>query len=321
MTMELVARCFAALDLAIAHVAQREFVRLCQGLGEEQIAIHLAGACAELKKLQRSDGKPPDYANPWVVLLYLLWYQPGQTYLAYRIICDLAKDRVSPQLHVVDVGCGAIATEIALRIATATGGANTPALPLRQSVVHSIDLSSEMIRLGAQVADTLCSNPDIAALHDHQICRRNVVDVHLTTLSARGSDEDWWLTALHTVYDDNVHDIQAQVTAVAQRVSPVRAVMTTHFSKSHLLKQACAPWHVETLRAPTVKVVDIRFLPHLSGIARVRASLHAVVLQAAQRSSNPDSLGIAASYLQRTPTWFQSMESTSCVSLGWERST
>lgn len=317
MTMERMTCCFAALDRAIAHIAQREFARLCQGLTEGQIAIHLAHACIELKKLQRSDGEPPHYNNPWVALLYLLWYQPGQTYLAYRIICGLAKYRVSPQLHVVDVGCGAIATEIALRIATATGGASTSTLPLQRSVVHSIDLSSEMIRLGAQVADKLCSDPGFVALHDHQICRRNVVNVDLANLEAQEENEDWWLTALHAVYDNNVRDIHAQVAAVTERVSPLRGIITTHSSKSRLLSAVCGPGAPAAQSFPPSPIVDMRFLPSPAHICQVRESMHGLVSAALGRSNDINDLTLAANYLRRHPTWFQSVANTVYVPQVW----
>ena len=317
MTMERATRCFAALDYAIARVAEREFAKLCTGLQNEEAATRVAGACLELKKLQRSDGEPPDYDNPWVALLYILWYQPGQTYLAYKIMCQMANYRVSPLLHVVDIGCGAIATEIALRIATATGGVGVAGIPLQQSVVHSIDRSSEMIRLGAQIADELCSNPAVAALHDHQICRRNVVDLNLANLGARGSNEDWWLTALHAVYDNNVQEIRSQVAEISDRVSPVRGIATTHSSKSYLLSEACGLGASQAQAFPRSPIVDIRFLPALSQVCQIRASIHQVVDTALGQPSGAGSLRLAANYLKRHPTWFQSVANTFYVGHLW----
>ena len=131
------------IDRAIAEVAEKEFRQLTRRLSEEEIVDQVHRALGELKKL--ADGGTPDYDCEWVALFYLTWYQPRHTNLVYSLL-DRRSVELPRHLHVVDMGCGAMAVQFALAIFAATrdqGGTRiSPA---------NIDNSWPMIAIGVEL--------------------------------------------------------------------------------------------------------------------------------------------------------------------------
>ena len=127
----------AALDRAIAEVAEAEYGRLAHGVPPDAQATQVDAALQSLRRLQQ--GTPPDYDSDWVVLFYLTWYQPRQVHLAYAALRQYVSANNPPQC-VVDYGCGALAVQLALAIALTEEDCAGAA-------VHGLDPSVPMRRL------------------------------------------------------------------------------------------------------------------------------------------------------------------------------
>ena len=109
-----------ALSEAIIKVAENELERLTVGLGTQKKAEHIEYALNELSGLSSSN--MPKYADRWVALFYLTWYQPRQINIAYRMVKGyLNEDSIdeSNELFVVDFGCGAFAMQFGTALAFA----------------------------------------------------------------------------------------------------------------------------------------------------------------------------------------------------------
>ena len=131
------------IDRAIAEVAQQEFQRLRRGLSEEEIVGHVHRALEELKKL--GEGGTPAYDCEWVALFYLTWYQPRHINLVYSIL-DQTRVELPRRLHVVDLGCGAMAVQFAMAVFAATSDQTGTRVSLT-----GIDISRPMIAIGVEL--------------------------------------------------------------------------------------------------------------------------------------------------------------------------
>ena len=131
------------VDRAVAEVAEHEFRRLTRALSEDEIVDHVHRALEELRKLR--GGGTPAYDCEWVALFYLTWYQARHINLVYSLL-DQRSVRLPRRLHVVDLGCGALAVQFALAIFAATRDqART-----RMSLI-GIDNSQPMIAIGVEL--------------------------------------------------------------------------------------------------------------------------------------------------------------------------
>lgn len=308
--------CFAALDRAIAAVAKEEFARLSGGLSQEAIADKVIHALQDLRKLQDPTAEPPDYDDPWVALFYVLWYQPGQTYLAYRVLCQLADFRTSEHLSIVDIGCGALAIEIALDMALVTGQLSGTGIPIDRPVVYSLDTSDTMIRLGERISIALLSDLMQLKLPSNPWSARIVVTSDMCNLGDRKPHENWWLTALHAVYDSNVDAIRTQFSAIDERTTLDQCVMTTHALKKHLLPLASGLRTFQPEPFPDPGIVDIRFFPPTSHILEFRQTVLRIVAAVEGSAERRDGIRLAKRYLPRSPSWFKSLQDTSCLRFG-----
>ena len=103
-----------ALDQAIVRVAEAEYARLSSGIPPMKCAEAVASALNSWANLK--SGMQPEY-NEWEALFYLTWYQPHQINLALAIVRYFL---TTPQpLHIIDLGCGALATQVAMAVAVA----------------------------------------------------------------------------------------------------------------------------------------------------------------------------------------------------------
>lgn len=132
------------IDRAVAEVAEREFRRLTCDLSEEETVDQVHSALEELGKLGKSGGTPA-YDCELVALFYLTWYQARQINLVYSLL-DQRSVRLPRRLHVVDLGCGAMAVQFALAVFAATSDQAGTRISL-----SGIDDSRPMIAVGVEL--------------------------------------------------------------------------------------------------------------------------------------------------------------------------
>ena len=137
-------RIWHLLDRAIQDTARREFIGLCEGLRRKEDVARQVEAALKSLELLKTRGVP-DYGNPWVAVFYLTWYQPRHINLVYSHLKS-TNARLPQALHVVDLGCGSLATMFALAVFAATSGQQEARIS-----VHGIDNSREMRTLGLQL--------------------------------------------------------------------------------------------------------------------------------------------------------------------------
>ncbi|MXY47627.1 MAG: hypothetical protein F4Y44_11780 [Chloroflexi bacterium] len=232
-----------ALDNALTTVAIREYNRLSYRLLREQVADITKNALNSLGKLQ--SGNIPDYGD-WVALFYH-WYQPSQINLAYSMIKSTAI--VSDRLRVLDYGCGALAMQFGVALATAD------ALEEMQSIseirIDSLDTSQAMVEMGQKIWEQFkieaskdsnlryvslaCEiiNPQIILLTNLP----SMIGVNSNTAWATAWQSECWLGALHAVYDDNRDNVQRWLNSIVDRLNPDICFATTHSSKDYLIRE------------------------------------------------------------------------------------
>lgn len=308
-----VTACFEALDRAIAIVAQEEFDNLRRGLSATEVTSKIAEALRGLGTLQDPNAAPPDYRDPWLVLCYILWYQPAQTYLAYRWLLQLARRRQSDSLQIVDFGCGALATEIALDIALTTEGITASRSSLDSACVASLDVSQEMIRFGESISRELLSDPDSPLLDHSLISMRILLDPDKLDFGFLTPDEDRWLTALHAVYGTNRLALKQQLKAIYNRVEPDWFVMTSHTSKRKWLREAAPIAGIKQQLVPHPAWQEQQALPDMANVSRVRGRIRSFASDTKLSPESADNVSLVMNYMRGIPNWMQSVQSTTCV--------
>ena len=311
--------CFAALDRAVAVVAQEEFDSLRRGLRAAEVTAKIANALRGLGTLQNPSAAPPDYKDPWLALCYILWYQPGQTYLAYRLLSQLAQGRRFGILQVVDFGCGSLATEIALDIALVTE-AITASRPMQGGAyVDSLDVSPEMIRFGESISREMLSNPDSPLADSDLISERNLVDPNTLDFSDLAPDEDRWLTAFHTVYGPDASEVKRRLTMISDRVEPDWLLMTSHKSKSAALRRASPVAEAQSYPIVLPSENEQRDLPSVTNISHVRQHIQSFASETKLPSESNADVNLVVNYMGGIPDWMQSIQSSMCVAYEWSR--
>lgn len=220
------------IDRAIAEVAEEEFQRLTRGLIEEDVAGHVRRALEELKKL--GEGGTPAYDCEWVALFYLTWYQPRQINLVYSFL-DQTRDDLPERLLVLDIGCGALATQFALAIFAATR-----AEPAARAVVWSVDPSRPLVKIGAKLWARVQGMVRREAGRAKPLARAMTATSGRIWSSFRGleksrqpflhgaSDHDRWLTSIHAAY----HLPNGGMGGAADFLSPTGILVTSDESKT-----------------------------------------------------------------------------------------
>ncbi len=240
-----------AIDAAIAATAESEFARLTAGLDRSAKRSMVERAVDETLKLRA--GKQPAYGSECVPLLYLLQYQAKQINLVYSVIKRMAFYRRTlnrdacglitsghGRLRIIDVGCGALATQFAAALAAADAiEAGERIAAIR---VESRDNSRLMPTLGWKMWRkfklTVRDNPVLASLQEAVRRIRAVRFARASDpISAAGADEDCWISAIHALYDDNKKEIADSLArAFAANPDPDAAFMTTHQGKRSLMR-------------------------------------------------------------------------------------
>lgn len=201
-----------SLDRAIATLAEAEYSRLSTGgsLGTKERREHVGRALRSLKELQQ--GRKADYDDEWVAVFYLTWYQPRQIQLAYAALRELISER-NPPRYIIDYGCGAWATQVALVIRIAELIFNGS--ELQKITVHGIDLNQPMMRIGGMlwrefrriVSEERVGHSVLEPLHDAvdrmgDSCTYHAsYDAYTESHGVQMSPVfgDCWLTAVHVV--------------------------------------------------------------------------------------------------------------------------
>ena len=133
-------------DEAIATVAEQEFNRLRRITTDNaQVAENVKAALDSLVNLQY--GVEPEY-NEWEALFYVTWYQPYQINLALTVLQKVyedARQHLGPDLplHIIDVGCGALAVQFAMAILAAEYRQEDSKV-----IINGIDPSDPMKKIG-----------------------------------------------------------------------------------------------------------------------------------------------------------------------------
>ncbi len=229
MDFKLVAK---ALDIAIAKVAEAEYSRLSEGVSPDECAARVADALKSLYRLRY--GTPPEY-NEWDSLFYLTWYQPRQINFALAIAHPF---RESPEpLHVIDVGCGALATQIAMAIAVAESDTSPSDIPVE---VYGVDPSGPMRSIGHLLWRTLLAVarqvPELSRLkHGMQRISGRTYSSLADYYKSGHAHEGWiypslgcWFTAIHAVYASNIHLLRQDFATIRNTSDPAYEAITCH---------------------------------------------------------------------------------------------
>ena len=241
-----------ALDRAITKVADRQFLKLSSWMPRLGWSNRIRPALDSLGQLQR--GNPPNYEDPWIVLFYLTWYQPGQIQLARLMVEGLKQARGNESLlangcrslHVVDFGCGALAMQFA--VAWAVADALERQEPISCVKVDSYDANPAMFDLGkilweqfkeevkydprlrqlsksAEMIEARCNKPE--SLFPYKIL----------------AEEERWLSAIHAVYSSNVEEVKGDLAKICYIAKPNVGFLSGHnHNQQYGLLQQASPF-------------------------------------------------------------------------------
>ena len=267
------------LSAAIAKAAKSEFDRLSAGLRSEDVARNVEYALQQLRILSR--GGMPNYADPWVALFYVLWYQPSQINLAYSTIREVLeknsnkKRSKAKKLQVVDFGAGALATQFGVAIAIAEQERRICAY------VDSIDDSDEMLDLGNKV--WLRFKRDVSIHHNvHSACQRTKRRRRTSESVERLRKSHRILTAFHAVYDESEEEVLDDLGNLGQVLRTTDCIIATHEYKSDTARRV-APFPMEKLS------VDPEFGGPVQDVTSVRKEIWSRISHSAGREcDDPD---------------------------------
>ena len=245
---------FDAIDRAMGRVAQEEFEVLSEGKAQGYVAQKVSNVMEDLKRLNR--GISPEYADRWLALFYLTWYQPGHIALGRELVKSLNEDRESNgvtlvgnrNLSVVDFGCGTLAMQFALLWAVSEALENGAEIESVQVV--SYDPADPMIEIGRRLWKETAL--EIARKEDLNLvshCIRKVIKPHYHSMPPQGTageHDEQWLSALHTIYGSNLNEARAGLKQMALHLNPDAGLLSSHHNETprSLLRQA-APFDVD----------------------------------------------------------------------------
>lgn len=238
--LELRALVTSALDEAIKTVAEQEFSRLYEITSDRhQVAENVRAALDSLVDLQK--GIEPEY-NKWDALFYLTWYQPYQINLALTILREVyehAEQHPGPDLplHIIDIGCGALAVQIAMAILGTEHQQKG-----NKIIVNGIDPSDPMKSIGEllwlEFWSILSEYPELSDLShtcDWMTSNCELFDQHTSYCCDYSRDDphtECWIVAIHAVYKTNMDEIKGALQTLCGQYSPSATLVTQHESNS-----------------------------------------------------------------------------------------
>ena len=279
-----------ALDNSLTTVAMWEYNHLAHSA---DISNKVRSALNSLGELSKPFGKIPNY-DEWDSLFYH-WYQPSQINLAYSVIKSTAE--VSDKLRVVDFGCGALAMQFGVALATADSLEQMQ--PISEIRINSLDTSQAMVEMGRKIWEQF----KIEVSRDSKLrylslaCETINAQAILTNTSmvAMNADPDeqskCWVSAFHTVYDESKDNVQSWLKSIVDRLNPDICFATTRSSKtkSELLEDVWGFMNYDEYHLPPLTIKP-QFRGTLPEITQWRRNLNSA-------------LQIDHRYLNRPVTW------------------
>ena len=223
-----------ALDTAIAQVAENELRRLSSPLSCQETASQICRALRELRDLKK--GKMPEY-DEWVALFYAVWYQPIQINLAFTLTKKILKSNNtlsngSGSLQVIDFGCGALAMQLGLALATAASyQGNNGTTDIRQPLKINVefhDESEDMIAIGKKIWAAFLHEISSTEKYSNLDGLRYACYEIQNGITDGDSVTDTWLTAFHVVYEASNEKIKSSMTRLSDAHSPDLILVTSH---------------------------------------------------------------------------------------------
>ena len=270
---------FGALDRAITRVANGQYNGLSDKMSPTELGDKVHWSLNSLGGLQQ--GNPPDYNDPWIALFYLTWYQPKQIQLARALIEERNTNSLlidnSQNLHVIDFGCGTLAMKFA------TAWAVAEALENREQIssvtVDSYDANPSMIRLGISLWDEFKAQiqniPNLVQLFKaiNMIKGQCSTTNHTSTIKIDKSSTVW-LSAIHTVYNNNTEQVKAELANLSHITNPNIGFLSGHDNPNqpHLLRQV-SPF-VNTQYNHRGRTLSPKYNDVLPGITQWRRSIN-----------------------------------------------
>ena len=269
----------AVLDRSIVAVAERQFGSLSKEMTKQEWSNKVHESLNSLAGLQQSN--PPDYNDPWIALFYLTWYQPGQIQLVHLLMDEQRKASGGGRLlrsdcqvlHVIDLGCGALALRFGLVLAVAA------ALELGDDIgeihIDSIDPNTTMAQMGVMVWNEFLSralsgrmdNPELkwvlSAIRRFSQPVPTLRNIKLKELNVN-PEAEYWLTAIHAVYPNNVEEIKSSLAYLALTNEPDISILTGHkHTGQGTLLQRVSPFEASQFvrRVSTIYPVSSDSLP------------------------------------------------------------
>ena len=272
------------LDQAIVTVAEKEFNRLRKGLSDAQVTENVAKALEELEKLRT--GGEPDYNNEWVALFYVTWYQPHQINTALKVLQQLYEEqqRTEHPLHIIDVGCGALAVQFATAISAAEYQHTNVA-------VTGIDPSEPMRKIGAKLwsafRSIVAKSPDLSNLS--RTCQsmpdtNHLFKSHQQYYRSEGarvqsdSAPERWLLAMYVVSEQDTPDptlsesdqkLKDTLQTIRETSRPSVILVTCHEIKRERARLVIGEYN----SCEELKPADLPFTGYMSKTTEWRQSL------------------------------------------------
>ena len=244
-----------ALDDALVTVAHECWFQLTGELittdSQLNAARRVESSLESLRLLQ--SGGIPTY-NDWDALFYLTWYQPKQINILYSLIQWLKKDwklkdlpwwngdifgLKGGKIHVIDFGCGSLATMFAIAIAAAKSYGLS--IPVSNIVFDNIDKSRSMTKLGKRTWDEFVS---IMTLRhpNHPLCSIfDTIDFKIHLQSHRVGEKlvnsHCFIVAMHCVYEESIKTVRDRLSSLCTHFQPVGVFITSHEFKLDLLNR------------------------------------------------------------------------------------
>ena len=218
-----------ALDSSIRHVASVEFDRLSKKAGDGRtVAREIYKALRSLDRLRKfqDEDRKPKYVDPWVPLLYLVWYQPTQVNLSYTLCRRILSDTrpfLNGDLQVVDFGCGTLAMLFGLVLAASETHREDEAHP--QTFTKLIEESCDMRRIGVDVWYRFRREIRDAETYPSLGALRQVLEA--VRISVQRTPPTRWLTALHVAYKENADAVKEALDLEVRKWNPDVVLITS----------------------------------------------------------------------------------------------